>query len=89
MNLAAASIHSAAGFSEIRSLADIVLREMGWQENVQIVPSGDGAFLPGRGADILENGQKKGCFGELHPLVLKSFGLEQPAVALEIQWGRL
>ncbi|NPV61476.1 MAG: phenylalanine--tRNA ligase subunit beta [Methanotrichaceae archaeon] len=89
MNLAAASIHSAAGFSLIRSLADVVLQEMGWQEEIKIVPSEDGAFLPGRGADILENGQKKGCFGELHPLVLRSFGLEQPAVALEIQWGQL
>jgi len=89
MNLAAASIHSAAGFSEIRSVTDAVLREMGWEGQTEIRPSEDGAFLPGRGADILQGGQRIGCFGELHPLVLKSFGLEQPAVALEIQWGQL
>jgi len=34
-------------------------------------------------------GKRIGCFGELHPLVLRSFGLEQPVVALELQWGVL
>jgi phenylalanyl-tRNA synthetase beta chain len=87
MNLAAASIHSGANFSEIRSLADAVLREMGVE--AEIVPSQDGALLPGRGADLMAAGRRIGCFGELHPLVLKSFGLEQPVVAMEIQWGEL
>lgn len=87
MNLAAASIHSSADFSEIRSVADAVLHEM--SITAKIVPSEDGALLPGRRADILQNGRRIGCFGELHPLVLKSFGLEQPAVALELEWGEL
>ena len=87
MNLAAASIHSGANFSEIRSLADAMLREMGVA--AEIVPSQDGALLPGRGADLMAAGRRIGCFGELHPLVLKSFGLEQPAVAMEMQWGEL
>jgi phenylalanyl-tRNA synthetase beta chain len=87
MNLAAASIHSAANFSEIRSVADAVLRELAIK--AEIVPSEDGALMPGRGADLLAEGRRIGCFGELHPLVLKSFGLEQPAVALELEWGVL
>jgi len=87
MNLAAASIHSGANFSEIRSVADAVLREMGVA--AEIVPSLDGALLPGRGADLMAAGRRVGCFGELHPLVLKSFGLEQPVVAMEMQWGEL
>ena len=87
MNLAAASIHSAANFSEIRSVADAVLREMGVE--AEIVPSQDGALLPGRGADLMAAGCRVGCFGELHPRVLKSFGLEQPVVAMEMQWGEL
>jgi len=87
MNLAAASIHSGANFSEIRSLADAVLREMGVA--AEIVPSQDGALLPGRGADLMAAGRRIGCFGELHPIVLKSFGLEQPVVAMEMQWGEL
>ena len=87
MHLAAASIHSGADFSEIRSALDAVLRELAVA--AEIVPSQDGALLPGRGGDILVEGRKIGCFGELHPLVLNSFGLEQPAVGLEIEWGVL
>jgi phenylalanyl-tRNA synthetase beta chain len=87
MHLAAASIHSSANFSEIRSAIDAVLRELAIA--VEIVPSQDGALLPGRGADLMALGRKIGCFGELHPLVLKSFGLEQPTVGLEVEWGVL
>jgi len=87
MHLALASIHSGANFSEIRSVVDGVLRELAI--TAEIVPSQDGALLPGRGGDLLAEGRKIGCFGELHPLVLRSFGLEQPAVALELEWGEL
>jgi phenylalanyl-tRNA synthetase beta chain len=87
MHLALASIHSSANFSEIRSVVDAVLQELAI--NADIIPSQDGALLPGRGADLLANGQPIGCFGELHPLVIKNFGLEQPVVALELCWGEL
>jgi phenylalanyl-tRNA synthetase beta chain len=84
-NLAAASIHSASGFSEIRSVADAIWREMVIQPLIK--PSNDAAFLPGRGADLIINGRLIGCFGELHPDIINAFGLEQPAVALEFSLG--
>ena len=87
MHLATASIHSGASFSEIRSVIDAVLREL--DILAEIVPSQDGALLPGRGADLVLEGRRIGCFGELHPLVLRAFGLEQPIVALELKWGEL
>ena len=87
MHLAAASINSVASFSEIRSVIDAVLREL--DIPAEIIPSQDGALVPGRGADLIQGGQRIGCFGELHPLVLRAFGLEQPAVALELKWGEL
>jgi phenylalanyl-tRNA synthetase beta chain len=87
INLAAASIHSAASFSEIRSLTDAVLREL--MVDVQIASSDDGAFMPGRGASLIDGDVSVGCFGELHPEVICSFGLEQPVVALEIGLGSL
>ena len=87
MNLAAASIHSGANFSEIRSVVDALLREM--DIKAEIAASTDGALLPGRAGDLVVEGKRVGCFGELHPLVLKSFGLEQPVVAVELQWGVL
>lgn len=87
MNLSAASVHSGASFSEVRSVVDTVLREL--MITAEIVPSDDGAFLPGRGADLLSDGRRIGCFGEVHPLVVRNFGLEQPVVALELRWGEL
>ena len=87
MHLAAASIHNGASFSEIRSIIDAVLGEL--DISAEIIPSQDGALLPGRGADLVLEGQRIGCFGELHPLVLRAFGLEQPIVALELKWGEL
>jgi phenylalanyl-tRNA synthetase beta chain len=87
MNLAAASIHSGASFSEIRSVMDACLREMAMA--AEMAPSRDGAFLPGRGADMLNEGTRMGCFGEVHPEVIRGFGLEQPVVAMEMRWGEL
>jgi phenylalanyl-tRNA synthetase beta chain len=87
MNLAAASIHSKASFSEIRSVVDACLREMAVA--AEMMPSTDGAFWPGRGADMFSDGTRVGCFGEVNPLVIAGFGLEQPAVAMEMRWGEL
>ncbi len=86
-DLAAASIHSGADFAEIRSAVDALCRELSIKP--EIVASEDGAFLAGRRADLLVKGEKVGSFGEFHPLVLRSFGLEQPAVGLELRWDHL
>jgi phenylalanyl-tRNA synthetase beta chain len=86
-NLAAASIHSAASFSEIRSVVDAILREMILEPSIK--PSDDGAFLPGRGADLIVEGRSVGCFGELHPDIMNAFDLEQPVVALEFGLGEI
>jgi len=68
---------------------DAILQELDVKKGIDIIPSKDGALMPGRGADLQANGQLIGCFGELHPLVIKNFGLEQPVVALEFRWGEL
>ncbi|MCJ7445092.1 MAG: phenylalanine--tRNA ligase subunit beta [Methanotrichaceae archaeon] len=87
INLAAASIHSAADFSEIRSVVDAILREMIVETSIK--PSEDAAFMPGRGADLIAEGRNIGCFGELHPEVIRAFNLEQPIAALELRLGDL
>lgn len=89
IHLAAASIDSRANFSEIRSVVDAVLREMDLKARVKIAPTEDGAFMPGRGGDLFAGGERMGCFGELHPVLLRNFGLEQPVVGLEIELGEL
>lgn len=87
LNLACASIHSSANFSEIRSIADAVLQEMMIKADIEL--SGDGAFLPGRAADIVDSEKTIGVFGEVHPAVVSNFGLEQPVVGFEMRWGEL
>lgn len=44
----------------------------------------DKAYLPGRGAAVVYNGQRIGYLGILHPVVLTNFELNHPASALEI-----
>ncbi len=87
MHLAAASIHSNANFSEIRSVVDTVLQELAIKR-ISFLPRMERS-CPAVVLISWLNGQLIGCFGELHPLVIKSFGLEQPVVALEFRWGEL
>jgi len=81
-SLAAAAIHSAASFAEVRSVVDAVLRDL--RLDLRIEPSEDGAFISGRGADLMDGRRCLGCFGEVHPQTILAFGLEQPVVALEL-----
>lgn len=88
---AAVSIHGRANFAEARSLADAFLRETAME--AAVVPGDDPAFIPGRcgairkdaGGKRRDGGRVIGHFGELHPRVLESFGLELPAAALEVE----
>ena len=86
-DLAAASIHSSADFAEVRSVVDALFRELALDP--EIAACDDGAFLEGRRADLLVGGDRVGSFGEFHPRVLQNFGLDQPAVGLELRWDRL
>ncbi|MEM3086888.1 MAG: phenylalanine--tRNA ligase subunit beta [Halobacteria archaeon] len=80
---AAVSVHGRAAFAEARSLADGFLREMAL--GISIVPGDHPSFIPGRCGALLAGQRVVGHFGELHPLVLEAFGLELPAVALEVE----
>lgn len=86
-DLAAASIHGGADFAEVRSVVDALFGELALEAEIAV--SGDGAFLEGRRGDLLVGGERVGSFGEFHPQVLRSFGLDQPAVGLEVRWDRL
>ena len=79
---AGVSIHRDADFSESYASADAVLHELSIDYEVE--ESADPAFIDGRRADILVAGKKAGVFGEIHPLVLNAFDLEQSVAAFEI-----
>jgi len=80
------SIGTRAGFAEARSLADALLREMGW--TCKAVAGDLPQYLPGRSARIFAAGRGEevpvGHFGEIHPEVLETFGLGYPVAALEV-----
>jgi phenylalanyl-tRNA synthetase beta chain len=79
--MAAASIHTAADFSEIYAVFDEFCRMLGLRYDVR--ESFDPAFIPGRRGDVYVDGVRCGVFGEIHPDVLLAFGLEHPVAAFE------
>jgi phenylalanyl-tRNA synthetase beta chain len=78
---AGVSTHPDADFSEAYAAADAVLHELSIPYTVQ--ESKDPAFIGGRRADILADGNRIGVFGEIHPVVLNAFELEHSVAAFE------
>ncbi|MHC1709585.1 MAG: phenylalanine--tRNA ligase subunit beta [Methanomassiliicoccales archaeon] len=81
-HLAVMSIHSKAGFTEMKSLAEGVLKELGVQ--CSLLPGDMGMFIPGRCAMVKVNGRTVGHFGELHPQVITAYELGHPVIAFEL-----
>lgn len=81
-HLAAVSIHPASNFTEIRGVVDAVMRERGLEYT--ITGTEDPAFLKGRRAALMVDGNEIGTLGEIHPDVLTNFGLQQPTVGFEL-----
>jgi phenylalanyl-tRNA synthetase beta chain len=81
-HLACAVYDSKATFSEIKSIADALIREMGWK--VEVNATEHPSFIKGRAAELVYRKKRVGVLGEIHPQVLSNFGLEQPVALLEI-----
>lgn len=82
--LAACSAHSKASFTEIKSLVEGLLRDLG-AKKYSIEKFEHGSFIPGRCAAVKLNGKLLVCFGELHPEVLANFELTYPVAAFEME----
>ncbi len=83
LHVAAVSSHSAANFTEIKSTAEALLRNLGvnrWKISAVQHPS----YLEGRVAAIRLEHEEVGMLGEVHPEVLGNFELENPTSAFEI-----
>jgi len=86
--LAAVTIHANAGFTEIRSSLDALAENEG--QSFQIKDKEHPSFLPGRcGAIISKDGEEVGTIGEVNPRVIKSWGLNLPAAAFELELSSL
>jgi phenylalanyl-tRNA synthetase beta chain len=80
--VALAEIGRESGFATARSVADAMLRELGWQAEYKSVEHP--TFVPGRVAEISLGGKPIGVLGEVHPEVLTYFGLTYPVALAEL-----
>jgi phenylalanyl-tRNA synthetase beta chain len=80
--LAAVLSHATASFSEIKSALDAFFMNLGvnWQIKEITHPS----FIEGRVGAAIVNGVNVGILGEINPLVIESWDLENPVAAFEI-----
>ncbi len=84
--LAALVTHSAANFTEIKSLTASLISNLGLQMTVK--PLDHPSFIKGRCAEVVTKGDEvKGFFGEVSPLVISNFNLEYPVVGFELEFN--
>ncbi|HEX4922256.1 MAG TPA: hypothetical protein VFV92_16135, partial [Candidatus Bathyarchaeia archaeon] len=84
--IAAVTIHAEAGFTEIRSCLDAMMKSVGHDFHIK---QGDHpSFLPGRCGAVFSGSREIGIIGEFNPIVLQSFGLKLPAAAFELDMPR-
>jgi phenylalanyl-tRNA synthetase beta chain len=83
LQLAGVLSHAAASFTEIKSIVEALLANIGmkkWEMN----PVSDPSFIQGRVARITLGKKDVGCLGEIHPEVLNNFELENPVCSFEM-----
>ncbi len=80
--LGIAIISSKAGFSEIKSIAEALMRDLSLKGEIK--PVEKSFYINGRAAGIYIGNQEVAHFGELKPEVITAFELEYPVVVLEM-----
>ncbi len=80
--VASVGIGEKLDYTFIKGVMEAVMRELDMEPEIK--PQDHPSFLSGRSAVILENGQKIGVMGEIHPEVISNFELEYPVVGFEI-----
>jgi phenylalanyl-tRNA synthetase beta chain len=81
--IAAVTIHTAAGFTEIRSCLDTLLASIGLK--FEVVPTDHPSFLEGRTGEVMSGTRRLGVVGELHPKIIRAWGLSLPVAAFELE----
>ncbi len=82
-NIGGAVAHAEAGYTEIRSTIQALLKSC-WGKDVSTSATTNAMFMEGRRAEIVVDGRKVGLIGEITPLALESFKLRVPVAAFEI-----
>ena len=85
--IAGITTHPNANFSEIKSAFDSFMANFGveWQ----IKETTHSSFIEGRVGKVIVNGSEVGIIGEISPLVLESWKLENPVAAFEVNFKKI
>jgi phenylalanyl-tRNA synthetase beta chain len=85
--LSAATTHANANFTEIKSALDAFMSNFGveWQIKETAHPS----FIEGRVGKVIISGVEVGIVGEINPLVLEAWKLENPVAAFEVNLQKI
>jgi phenylalanyl-tRNA synthetase beta chain len=71
-----------AGYEDISSILDALLRSLGIY--YELKKHDHESFIKGRSAEVIAKGESVGIIGEIHPQVLNNWGIEKPTAAFEI-----
>jgi phenylalanyl-tRNA synthetase beta chain len=85
--LACVSTHSRANFTEIKSVLEPLITNLGAQFSLK--PINHPSFLEGRTGSILIGDLQVGIIGEIHPQVIENWKLENPIAAMELDLDQL
>jgi len=88
IHAAAVSSHPTANFTEIKSVLEALLMNLGLK-NWTVKETNDPSFLAGRAAAVSLGNMELGVVGEIHPEVLNNFELENPTGAFEIDLQKI
>jgi len=88
LHAAAVSSHPTANFTEIKSILESLLMNLGLK-NWKVKETNDPSFLAGRAATVSLGNMELGVVGEIHPEVLNNFELENPTGAFEIDLQKI
>ncbi len=88
IHAAAVSSHPIANFTEIKSILESMLMNLGFQKWT-VKDTTHPSFLEGRVATISLDNMELGVVGEIHPEVLNNFELENPTGAFEIDLQKI
>lgn len=82
LHISAAITDTEVGFTDIKAIAEALLRELGCKQ-WKFQPISYPSFIEGRAAVIEADGKMIGKIGEIHPEILNNFDLEYPIGAFE------
>jgi phenylalanyl-tRNA synthetase beta chain len=82
-HLAAASVNSRVDITVLKAELMTLLGNLGLSATVR--KTSNISFIKGRVANLFIEGTRVGIMGEIHPAVLKNYGIEAPCVAFELE----